>query len=49
VLAGHDARDHVLLHAAEVIEAEDAFEELVRVGHLTRRLADRAPLVIANA
>jgi len=32
--AAEHAPDHLFLHAAEVVEAEDAFEKVVRVGHL---------------
>ena len=31
--SGEHPVHHLLLHTAEVIEAEDAFEEVVRVGH----------------
>ena len=37
VLAGDHAPDHLLLHAAELVEAEDALEDFVRVGHDTLR------------
>ena len=35
MLPGEHAVDHLLLDAAEMVEAEDAFEEPVRVGHVT--------------
>jgi hypothetical protein len=33
MLAGHGALNHLLLHAAEVREAEAVVENLMRVGH----------------
>ena len=33
MLARQHSADHLFLHAAEAIEAEDAFEDVVGVGH----------------
>ncbi len=42
VLSREDALHDLILHAAEMVEAEDAFQGFERVGHFTFRLAARA-------
>ena len=41
VIAGENASDHLLLNAAELVEAEGLFEDRMRAGHLLNCLADR--------